>query len=434
MSGTLSTITDIVSLLQTGAWMQRLRRASFRGAPFYVDTASGQYGRRYAMHQYPGRDTPYAEDLGRKQRAWTFQGYCIGGAYLSDRSAVIKACEKAGPARLVHPLLGSFQAVCTDVTFSDRRDVGGFSTLDLSFAEAGELAEPDGAEDSVTGLEIGSAALGLASQAGFLKGFDVSGPFAFAAPLAVAGVTGLADRLDFLRLPSFGLDQGPLSTALDTLRDTASTLVNDPGALFDQLSTTFEQWTGCTDAVAGIRGMFDIALHDPLAALGIGDATTPETLTLRALATSSSGSPVMTPARATISTSAQALRAVEQQLALREIGYLLPGVDLDSVDAALRMRGSLSEAFDEASQAAAEAGDDDTYEALTGLLMRALRALDAEIAQLPALQPYTTVRSLNALLLAWQLYQDANRDLDIVARTDAISPAFMPLTGQVLER
>ena len=48
-------------------WRDRLLDASFRGAAFRVESHSAEAaGRRAAVHQYPGRDTPYAEDLGRR--------------------------------------------------------------------------------------------------------------------------------------------------------------------------------------------------------------------------------------------------------------------------------------------------------------------------------------------------------------------------------
>ena len=42
-----------------------LREASFKGAPFHVEETGGQFGRRTVLHEYPFRDLPYGEDLGR---------------------------------------------------------------------------------------------------------------------------------------------------------------------------------------------------------------------------------------------------------------------------------------------------------------------------------------------------------------------------------
>ena len=38
----------------------------------------------------------------------------------------------------------------------------------------------------------------------------------------------------------------------------------------------------------------------------------------------------------------------------------------------------------------------------------------------------------NSLALAWRLYQDSSRDLEVVERTDARNPGFLPFTGRVL--
>ena len=49
----------------TKTW-ENLRPASFRGVAFEVESHSESGGRRVELHEYPLRDTPYAEDLGKK--------------------------------------------------------------------------------------------------------------------------------------------------------------------------------------------------------------------------------------------------------------------------------------------------------------------------------------------------------------------------------
>lgn len=68
------------------SWRDRLLPASFRGAEFLVDSHSTEAaGRRAAVHEYPGRDTPYAEDLGRRTGEYRIQGYVLGEDYLHSR-------------------------------------------------------------------------------------------------------------------------------------------------------------------------------------------------------------------------------------------------------------------------------------------------------------------------------------------------------------
>src|SRR5215471_14992652 len=58
-------------------WRQRLRLASFKGAPFYVEQQGRSSGRRTVLHQYPKRDLPYAEDMGREALRYQITGYLI---------------------------------------------------------------------------------------------------------------------------------------------------------------------------------------------------------------------------------------------------------------------------------------------------------------------------------------------------------------------
>ncbi|HCS4673821.1 TPA: DNA circularization N-terminal domain-containing protein, partial [Escherichia coli] len=46
-------------------WKDRLQDASFRGVPFKVEEESAGAGRRVETHEYPNRDKPYTEDLGK---------------------------------------------------------------------------------------------------------------------------------------------------------------------------------------------------------------------------------------------------------------------------------------------------------------------------------------------------------------------------------
>ena len=48
-------------------WEIRRREARFRGVPLVVLSSSRTGGRRLDVHEFAGRDLPFAEDLGRVQ-------------------------------------------------------------------------------------------------------------------------------------------------------------------------------------------------------------------------------------------------------------------------------------------------------------------------------------------------------------------------------
>src|SRR5579871_3815536 len=98
------------------AFIASLQPASFRGVPFGVLTDTDTFGRRLALHEYPMRDKPWAEDLGKRARRFQIAGFLItdslvygGGDVIAQRDAMAAAVEAAGAGALVHPTLGSVQ-------------------------------------------------------------------------------------------------------------------------------------------------------------------------------------------------------------------------------------------------------------------------------------------------------------------------------------
>lgn len=126
------------------AWRRSLRPASFRGVGFKVDTSDQDTGRRAVTHEFPGRDVPYTEDLGRKARTYGVEGYVLGPDYMPARDALLAACEAEGPGRLVTPWSGEVLVVCTGCRLRESKTDGGMATFSLTFSEAGEAASPSG--------------------------------------------------------------------------------------------------------------------------------------------------------------------------------------------------------------------------------------------------------------------------------------------------
>src|ERR1700712_2593538 len=92
------------------ALLEGLLPASFRGVPFAVSATSEQFGRRIASHVYPGRDLPWAEDMGRAPRGFRIPGFIrdndrvsLGGPIAAQRLLLTGAAEKSGSGLLTHP-------------------------------------------------------------------------------------------------------------------------------------------------------------------------------------------------------------------------------------------------------------------------------------------------------------------------------------------
>ena len=94
------------------SWKDKLRPASYGGAPFKVQGHSADIaGREVQLHEYPGRDVPYPEDIRRKSKSFTIEAYVLGSDYMVARDRLIAECDRKGPRTLIHPYLGSLSVV-----------------------------------------------------------------------------------------------------------------------------------------------------------------------------------------------------------------------------------------------------------------------------------------------------------------------------------
>lgn len=116
--------------------------ASFRGVSFWVESSDLSVGRRTVTHQYPQRDEPFTEDLGRAAREYRFSAFVLGDDYIEQAKKLREALEKPGAATLVHPEFGEIQVVAQPgaaMSFSQSMRRVNFS---LAFVEAGLNAFP----------------------------------------------------------------------------------------------------------------------------------------------------------------------------------------------------------------------------------------------------------------------------------------------------
>lgn len=82
---------------------------------------------------------------------------------------------------------------------------------------------------------------------------------------------------------------------------------------------------------------------------------------------------------------------------------------------------------------AADAGDSLTYHALRTLRAAVVTDLQTRGSQLPEVITVSLKASQPSLVVAWNLYADANREVELVQRNpDVVHPAFMPVSFEAL--
>lgn len=124
--------------------VKTLRKASYEGIHFDVDSATLSFGRRTVTHEFPQRDAPYVEDFGKATRQFSIQGFIVGDDFIDRSKRLIDKIEsqvgtdrRANHGKLVHPWLGSLEVTPIDnpsITYDRAKR---FCTFTLTFLEAG---------------------------------------------------------------------------------------------------------------------------------------------------------------------------------------------------------------------------------------------------------------------------------------------------------
>jgi prophage DNA circulation protein len=122
-------------------WRDDLVPASFDGNEFFVDVGGREGGRRLVVHQFPKKDIPYTEDMGRRATEFTVRGYCIQSSQQRDyrpaRDALQRRLDAGGPGDLQLPTMKPMKVACLRYRLTEEERLGGYCVFDMQFVEAG---------------------------------------------------------------------------------------------------------------------------------------------------------------------------------------------------------------------------------------------------------------------------------------------------------
>jgi DNA circularisation protein N-terminus len=450
VSGSLfPTVQSGFPAFRSGDILPVLRPASFRGVPFYCEEGGGTHGRRHADHEYAGRNVPFAEDLGRRQRVFPITGYIMGPLFRVQRNALIAASEDEGVGELVHPAFGILNVVLRTISWVESREARGRCVVTLEFAEAGEADAPSGQPNTDMLLEGAADDLGRASGEAFTGAepgsgtspsgsaprtyapssvglpvtpggfFDVNHSLTYVSDYAKIDVQALARVLERLRMPASGYDQAPVAEAIHILFNDGPDLVYDPPALAKMVADTFAAFSNGEDPETVATAMLYIA-NRYVAGAKSSDLGVVTLAYVPQYAAST---------RLTINQ--RCWQALVRQNALREFGYACPAIEIGSYEQGLALMDRVNEAFDDAERVASEGGYDHVFASLITLRHRINANIESRNAGNAPLVLYKTNRNENSIVLAWRLYHDPQRDLELVDAARCRTPCFMPLTARV---
>ncbi|GJE27945.1 DNA circularization N-terminal domain-containing protein [Methylobacterium organophilum] len=395
--------------------------ASFRGVPFFVLNDEEAGGRRLVVHEFPGRDDPYNEDLGSKARKYEVTAYLASEGAAASARALTAAIDREGAGSLVLPTHGPIQVRGQDFKRSRERDRLGYIAYSLSFVREGYASALFTAAslanlifvaaDAVEGV-IGSAFQGALSLIGIAADATALLPD-YVLGAAVDAFDTAALTLNVLRLdnpvdPAVSLAQGQILGVLATVD--AAAIETDPA-------------TPAAGLVAAARDLGD-GLAPALAA--------PAFLSVVDLAAPVAAPPTATENRKRAVAAQNAALRVLRVAALTAYAEALARQAYASRAEGVTARADVAEYFGAELEACAGAGDTALFEALEGLRNAVVAYLSNVITTLaPVVSVETRIR-LPAIVLAYRLYEDPARADELVARNAVRVPSRMPTTIEAL--
>lgn len=400
-------------------WRDRIDpelRGSYRGVSFYVERADTTAGRRWLVHEYPRRDVPYAEDMGRRAKEWRLAFFVAGDDYDKQRDALIKALDAPGAATLVHPYMGTMSAVATDVRFSETTREGGACTFEVTFTESGLQLEPATSVD--TQREVGKAADAAEKSAmeDFLERWSIEGLTGFSLDAIERDLAAVVD----------GLDQ-----FVGDIAEEITSVIRFP---INIAGLVLGAYNRIRNAVMRPVNALDLYSGNSVLSLGSSGrlrstAGTPARAVRMLREAGTAGDSVAVPSATTPESTQRANNIVAAnqlngRLAATTAARVVAETDwLARQDADAAAQDALA-LIDHELQTA-EPISDDMYNALVALRAALSTDLRTRALALPNLTQYTPQTTLPAVVVAHRLYGDATRADEICARNNVRHPGAL---------
>lgn len=400
------------------AWTDNLLPAALNGVPFLYKSTETELGRRGVVHEFPGRDDPFAEDLGRRARKYKISAFVLGENYATDRDNLIEVIEKKGDKTLTHPYLGDFTVkIIGPVRLTETDDEGRIARFDLELCESG-MAFPLISLD--TAARVTTINADLQTKLSTKTKFSLLGAIGAvlssvarglgAASSAIRKVNGkIAAKLDLI---------DDITAEINQFEEDLDSLINTPQALMNKFTALITSVVNLVkDHLPPLTFEIDVEEPDfPAIALAILAELGEFTTEADSIPTPTEQSELEHDAHEQVSITTQAST-------LGAVSDLLAGLELDSADSAKSIAQVLAAKFDEMLEADFDA---EVHESLAALKAASIEHFIKTAAQLPQLTTYTTPGTMPALVIAYELYADASRDAEIIKRNSIRHPAFVP--------
>ncbi len=384
--------------------LKAVRKGSFRGVEFKVFTSDASFGRRLVDHEFAKRDIPYQEDMGRKAREFNVEAFVIGPNYLIQKNALISAVETEGPGLLIHPFYGNKQVSIKNFRVREAAGEQGMARIDFECVEAGTLTFPKSLIDPNSKLEGIVDGLRDASATDFLSKYNVLSKPQFVVDSARDKVEGVADFISTQTSSVSTLSNSvtDLAFSVRNLKADVNDLVHEPEALQSRLSSAMRLLSGAfgskNDSVKVYSGFFGYGSDDI-------------------------DPPFNTPNRTQQKKNSGAINDLVDREAICQAAIDAALIKHKSTEDADKVRRLLFDAIEAQKESC---DDDDVYSNLLALKAGVAEAIPVSTETIPSIVQIELPQATPSLVLSYSLYENFEREQDILDRNNVSNPCFVP--------
>lgn len=393
-----------------------MRPASFRGVSFEVSKTVLNVGRRVQVFEYPQRDVPFVEDLGKAARRVTITAFTTGTDYISRMKKVISTLEKEGSGRYVDPWLGAMEVTPESVS-SPAFESTRVASITITFVESGKYRFPNALVDTSTLCDKVAQALKDSALGAFVKEFDLDGVTDFVKK-AVSG--DIASLLSNENLQFIGEMMETADGLADVANDVLSLVEGGPkvlgGRIMDVLGlagvgSTVAAWTTVARRISRLVESDDFNTAQ-------NKKTDSAEATKIVIAVSAAEAFVRT---IEIANAVQAVSQVGTERDKADAGSTAETIAYDDM---ISVRDEVLSAIDDEML---KTESDEVYRALEEARSAVFQDITARAENRARLVDYTPVGVLPALVLAYERYGDATREAEIIERNHIQHGSFVPM-------
>lgn len=383
------------------AYEQIIQKASFRGIKFNVEVSERTMGFKYKLHVFPGMNSnkkytrARPEELSEEPQIFPLEAFLIGPDAAYTRDLLISACRKRESGRLQHPQIGFIDAKCKSLRIREDFSRVGKIYVSMEFIEYIQPIDLHSPDRLLDALNTANDFLND-SMASFVDAMAVLDLPAY----ALGNVAGMLNKVSNFITSKNGL--GRIGSTITDFKDAilaiqteGKNLLNAPEKLANQIKHALDYLTG-EDAIEA-HNSFQNEVVSPVPS---GLTPTEEK--------------IIKATNAIASYSAAAATVVAVDRLVERLKEEVTDLDLTQQEEKFSSNAEAKGYTDKliaSIEADLNVSDPDRY-----FTLQALKSSLKQIAFLPETEQVLVDHPVPSLVLAYDRYEDLDREADILRR------------------